>query len=180
MITAATEQDGEPLIALAADAGNFKPAEVACVAELWSAYMAHGESSGYSFLVYRHAEHLAAFACFGPHPLTEGTYDLYWICTALDMRSRGLGGQLLARVEAEVSGRGGRLLLAETSTTPAFSAARRFYETYGYRCESVIQDFYAPGDHLVLYTKHLAPQPSLPRPLTSATLTPEAGLAAQT
>ena len=130
--------------------------------------------------MYRHAERLAAFACFGPHPLTEGTYDLYWICTALDMRSQGLGGQLLACVEAEVRGKGGRLLLVETSTTPAFSAARRFYETYGYRCESVIRDFYAPGDHLVLYTKHLAPLPSPPGPLASATFTPEADLAVQT
>ncbi|NLF00547.1 MAG: GNAT family N-acetyltransferase [Anaerolineales bacterium] len=157
MISTATEQDGEPLIVLAADAGNFRPDEVACVEELWASYLAKGEASGYYFVVCREGERVVGFACFGPHPLTEGTYDLYWICTARDMRGRGIGGALLAHVESEVKARGGRLLVVETSSLPSYASARRFYETYGYRFESVIHDFYMPGDDMVLYAKPLAP-----------------------
>jgi ribosomal protein S18 acetylase RimI-like enzyme len=125
---------------------------------LWTAYQQHGEASGYVFLIYREGEEVLGFACFGPHPLTEGTFDLYWICTAREARGRGIGGALLVRVEAEVRARGGRLLVVETSSTPDYSSARCFYERYGYRYESVVRDFYAPDDDLILYAKPLVPR----------------------
>jgi hypothetical protein len=58
-------------------------------------------------------------------------------------------------VEAEVQALGGRLLLVETSSTPAYAAARWFYESSGYRCEATIHDFYALGDDLVIFSKDL-------------------------
>ena len=70
-------------------------------------------------------------------------------------QGRGIGHALLAGVEAEVQSRGGRLLLVETSGTPAYTSARRFYESSGYRCEATIQDFYAPGDSLWIFSKDL-------------------------
>jgi len=98
---------------------------------------------------------MLGYACFGPHPLTQGTYDLYWIVVDPIAQGRGIGHALLARVEAEVQARGGRLLLVETSSTPAYASARRFYESSGYRCEATIHDFYAPGDNLVIFSKDL-------------------------
>ena len=98
---------------------------------------------------------MQGYACFGPHPLTQGTYDLYWIVVDPTAQGHGIGHALLARVEAEVQARGGRLLLVETSGTPAYTAARRFYESSGYRCEATIHDFYAPGDDLVIFSKDL-------------------------
>jgi len=95
------------------------------------------------------------YACFGPHPLTQGTYDLYWIAVDPVAQGHGIGHALLARVEAEVQARGGRLLLIETSSTPAYASARRLYETSGYRCEAIIHDFYAPGDDLLIFSKDL-------------------------
>lgn len=71
-------------------------------------------------------------------------------------RGNGLGHALLRRVEDEVRRRGGRLLLIETSGLPAYTLARRLYETSGYRCEAVVHDFYAPGDDLFIYAKPLA------------------------
>jgi hypothetical protein len=58
-------------------------------------------------------------------------------------------------VEAEVQAQGGRLLMIETSDTPAYAAARRLYESSGYRREATIHDFYAPGDSLLIFAKHL-------------------------
>ena len=69
------------------------------------------------------------YACFGPHPLTQGTYDLYWIVVDPVAQGHGIGHALLAGVEAEVLARGGRLLLVETSSTSAYASARRLYET---------------------------------------------------
>lgn len=52
-------------------------------------------------------------------------------------------------------GRGGRLLLIETSGTATYTLARRLYETSGYCREAVVHDFYALGDDLVIYAKAL-------------------------
>jgi len=79
-------------------------------------------------------------------------------------QGRGIGHALLARVEAEVQARGGRLLLIEKSGTSPYAPARRLYETSGYRREAVIHDFYAPGDDLIIFRKELMPHVP-PRPL---------------
>lgn len=164
MITQAKEQDGSQILHLTVAAGVFKPGEVACVQELWDAYLRQGEASGYVFLVYRNGDRLLGYACFGPHPLTEGTFDLYWIAVDPEARGQGVGHALLARVEDEVRARGGRMLLVETSGTPAYVPARRLYESCGYRFEAVIHDFYAPGDDLIVFGKTTGQGP-LPLPM---------------
>lgn len=70
-------------------------------------------------------------------------------------QGRGIGHALLTRVEAEVQTRGGRLLLIETSDTPAYASARQLYETSGYRLEAIVHDFYVPGDSLLIFAKNL-------------------------
>jgi ribosomal protein S18 acetylase RimI-like enzyme len=123
---------------------------------LWNAYRDEGEEvSGYTFLVYRDAGRILGYACFGPHPLTQGSFDLYWIAVDPKARGRGIGRALLSRVEAEVQAQAGRLLLIETSSTPAYAPTRRFYEACGYPCTATIEDFYAPGDGLVIFAKRL-------------------------
>jgi ribosomal protein S18 acetylase RimI-like enzyme len=49
----------------------------------------------------------------------------------------------------------GRLLIVETSSSPEYEPARRFYESHGYRRQATVEDFYDEGDHLVLYSKRL-------------------------
>jgi ribosomal protein S18 acetylase RimI-like enzyme len=133
---------------------------LACVEELWNEYQSDLEASGYVFLVYRaDDESVAGYACFGPHPLTEGTYDLYWIAVDPAARGRGIGHALLSHSEREVCARGGRMLLIETSNTPTYAAARALYGSGGYHVEACVHDFYAPGDDLLIYAKLLEPQP---------------------
>jgi ribosomal protein S18 acetylase RimI-like enzyme len=95
------------------------------------------------------------YACFGPHPLTEGTYDLYWIGVSPAIQGHGVGHALMVQVETEVRSRGGRLLLIETSSTAPYTAARRLYDSCGFGLEAKIHDFYAPGDDLLIFAKHL-------------------------
>jgi len=98
------------------------------------------------------------FACCGPHPLTEGTFDLYWIAVDPDARRQGVGRALLSQVGTEVKARGGRLLMIETSGLPSYTPTREFYESCDCRREAVIRDFYAPGDDLVIFVKELSPR----------------------
>jgi hypothetical protein len=85
---------------------------------------------------------------------------------------------LLAQVEAEVQARGGRLLLLETSDTPAYASARRLYETSGYHLEAVVHDFWAPGDGLLIFAKNLG-QAQVRQEALSAYHTARAGLIAE-
>ena len=157
MIEKAREEDGQQIRELTTQINVFSPTDVACVEELWDAYLKQGEASGYSFLVYREGSRIVGFVCFGPTPLTKGTFDLYWIAVDPACHGRGIGHVLLERVEAEVQARGGRLLVVETSSTPAYAPARHFYEECGYHYVAVIHDFYAPGDDLIIFEKEFSP-----------------------
>jgi GNAT superfamily N-acetyltransferase len=156
VIGLASSADGPSILGITERAGVFTPTELSCVEELWNAYRDKGEASGYIFLICRDDDgRPLGYATFGPHPLTQGTYDLYWIAVDPIAQGHGVGHALLAQVESQVLARGGRLLLIETSDTSAYASARRLYETGGYRCEATICDFYAPGDGLLLFAKGL-------------------------
>jgi ribosomal protein S18 acetylase RimI-like enzyme len=88
--------------------------------------------------------------------LTCGTFDLYWIAVDPACWGRGIGHDLLARVEAEVRARAGRLLVVETSSTSSYAAARGFYAACGYQHEATVRDFYTPGDDLIVFSKALS------------------------
>lgn len=126
--------------------------------ELWNEFLQRGDAaSGYYFLVARDGDRVLGYACFGPHALAEGVWDLYWLATDPDVQQRGVGRALVEGTEAHVVSQRGRMLLIETSGTPPYQAARRFYESCGYRYQAVIHDFYAPGDDLLMYGKTFAP-----------------------
>jgi D-alanine-D-alanine ligase len=156
MIEKAAHTDGLSVLGLTAAINVFNPTEVSCVEELWNAYQDKGEASGYTFLVYRNGDRILGYACFGSHPLTEGTFDLYWIAVDPAARRGGIGRALLSRVEAEIQAQAGRLLLIETSGTPAYAPTRRFYEACGYSRAAIIRDFYARGDDLLIFSKYLS------------------------
>ena len=154
-IERAREQDGPQILRLTDRVAVFSPEEVSCVNELWREYLAKGDASGYVFLVCKDGDSVEGYACFGPHSLTHGTFDLYWIAVDPMTQRHGIGRTLLAQVEAEVQRLGGRLILIETSGTPPYAPARRFYEMRGYHYQAVVHDFYAPGDDLIIFAKHL-------------------------
>lgn len=96
------------------------------------------------------------YYCIGPTPLTEGTYDLYWIAVAPSMHGQGIGAQLDRHAEAVVRARGGRLIVANTSSQPKYENTRMFYLRNGYQEVARIQEYYKPGDALVIYGKYVS------------------------
>jgi ribosomal protein S18 acetylase RimI-like enzyme len=96
------------------------------------------------------------YVLYGPTPMAEGVFDLYWI--AVDPRFQGQGvGQLLLRfVENEVRRQNGRMLLIETSSKRSYLPTIRFYQRAGYREISRIKDFYRIEDDKVVFCKQLS------------------------
>ena len=71
------------------------------------------------------------------------------------MQGRGIGGLLNAHAENLIKNRGGRLVIAETSSQPRYEKTRRFYATHGYSELSRIRDYYKVGDDLAVFGKYL-------------------------
>jgi GNAT superfamily N-acetyltransferase len=132
----------------------FKPLEIDTLRELLVDYHAHPEQDHHTVTLEEDGTPVG-FAYFAPTPMTEGTWHLYWIVVGKATQARGLGGQLMAHVEDEVRRIGGRVLLIETSSLPAYDLTRRFYLKLGYTQEATVRDFYADGDHQVIFRKRL-------------------------
>jgi ribosomal protein S18 acetylase RimI-like enzyme len=100
-------------------------------------------------------EQLVGYACFGPTPATDGTFDLYWLAVDPAAQGRGIGRALMRDVEAKLIARGGRLLVVETSSRPDYESTRQFYTHSGYTEAARVRDFYAPADDRILLTTRL-------------------------
>ncbi|HMD88301.1 MAG TPA: GNAT family N-acetyltransferase [Anaerolineaceae bacterium] len=93
------------------------------------------------------------FACYGPTPLTDRTFDLYWIAVAPEYAGQGLGSRILSEVEARIVETKGRMLVIETSSSPIYHLSRQFYIKYGYTLSETLKDFYMDGEDRVTYMK---------------------------
>jgi ribosomal protein S18 acetylase RimI-like enzyme len=140
---------------LAAETGAFNPTEVAVVREMLDAFFHPEPRDDHTFLVYRDgtADSVLGFVCFGPTPLADRIWDLYWISVDRCHQKNGIGRILLRRVEEEVCARGARAIYLETSDSEVYRPAREFYEGNGYQRLAQIDDFYAPGEGKVMYRK---------------------------
>ncbi len=140
---------------IATETGAFNPTEVAVVREMLDAFFNPEPRDDHAFLVYRNgtADSVVGFVCFGPTPLTDGVWDLYWISVDRSHQKNGIGRILLQKVEEEVCRRGARAIYLETSDSAIYEPAREFYEKNGYERLAIIDEFYAPGEGKVIYRK---------------------------
>ena len=136
--------------------GFFTPAEIGVAVELAEERWAKSEASGYHFLFAEdECGKVAGYACYGPVPATETTYDLYWIAVRPSCQRTGLGMQLLKHAEAAISAAGGRDVYIETSSRALYRPTQGFYGKAGYRLAAEFPDFYAPGDGKLVFVKRL-------------------------
>jgi ribosomal protein S18 acetylase RimI-like enzyme len=137
---------------------EFNEEEKATALELVDEALEKGSKSGYLVAVVEETAGypvVQGYVCYGPTPLTEGVYDLYWIAVDPEARGRGFGHLLLEYVERDLVRRGGRMLLIETSSQEAYRATIRFYERTGYQLVARIKNFYRIGDDKLIFSKEL-------------------------
>jgi len=150
-----TERDKPAVMAMLRDTPEFKPVEVEVAGELIDAFLDDGLSLGYCLLVGEVDATVAGYICYGPTPITTGTWDVYWMAVSAKAQRHGVGKALLAATEADIKNTGGRLILIETSSKPGYEKAQRFYAKQGYDLVSRITDFYEPGDDKLTYLKRV-------------------------
>ncbi len=153
--TEVTEADIDRVRRLVELTGFFHSYEVDIAAELVDERLKKGDVSEYHFIMADYYGRLAGYACFGPIPCTESSFDLYWIAVHPNFQERGLGRQIMQESENRIRQMGGTRIYVDTSSRDQYAATRAFYESCGYHLEIIQKDFYAAGDGRAIYCKVL-------------------------
>lgn len=148
------QADRQPLAALLARIETFSPDEVECALELIDLAL-KGLSRDYQVLVASRDSAVIGYVCYGPTPMTDGTFDLYWIASDPQVRGQGVGAALCSAMEGDIRRRHGRLIRVETSAMEAYGPTHGFYAAMQYREESRFRDFYKAGEDLIILAKRL-------------------------
>jgi len=135
---------------------HFRSLEVQVALELIDLALGQASEGDYLVGVAEGAEgEILGYICYGKAPLTDAVYDLYWIVVHPAFGNQGTGSLLLKHAERDLQRRQARLVLIETSSLPAYEIPRAFYQKHGYKEIARVRDYYAPGDHKLIFGKAL-------------------------
>jgi GNAT superfamily N-acetyltransferase len=152
-IRSMVNKDKSAVMKILKNTPEFTPAEVVLADEVIDSYLFNPVASGYYILVADMDSSIAGYVCYGPTPITESTWDLYWIAVDHTIQGQGIGRQLMEAAEENIKRAGGHLVLVETSSKPGYEKTNLFYQRLGYKLTARIIDFYAVGDDQMIYEK---------------------------
>jgi ribosomal protein S18 acetylase RimI-like enzyme len=157
MIRKISPEDRDEIQRILTDTRHFNDDEIKVAMELIDIYLNDEKQTDYIIYVITGdvTEKPAGYICYGRRPLTDSTYDLYWIAVDPQVHGKGTGSMLVKHMEDDLKMAGGKLILIETSGKDEYENERRFYLKNGYEVQTVIKDFYRSGDDLFVYRKYL-------------------------
>jgi ribosomal protein S18 acetylase RimI-like enzyme len=136
--------------------GNFNEEEINVAIELIDDAISEYSSGDYIACVLEDEKgQVQGYGCYGLTPLTESTYDFYWMAVHPDAQGNGYGRSIIRFVEQDVREKGGRLLVLETSSQENYARTRHIYEKNGYELVARVRDFYKKNDDKLIYVKYL-------------------------
>ena len=153
------ESDRPALAAVLASDQTFRPDEIEVAMELIDSSI--GKTDDYRILVaelHRGTPEdawVAGYICYGRTPMTESTYDLYWVVSHADARGNGIARTLVQSMETLLREQGATGIRVETSSEGGYVAARKLYQRLDYPVAAQFADFYRKGDDLIVYYKCL-------------------------
>ena len=149
------KDDIKPLAEIVRATGVFREEEIEVAVELMD--IAANDKDQHDYFLFSFVDEtgtLQGYYCAGPTPMTQRTYDLYWIAVHPRVHKKRIGHELLEHCEEHVKTMGGKLLVVETSSQPKYEPTRRFYLRHQYTEAARIKDYYAQDDDLVIYSKY--------------------------
>jgi D-alanine-D-alanine ligase len=148
--------DKAALLDILAACEMFRPDEIQVAAEVLDEALRERVAGHYRVLVAEADGQPVGWSCHGRVPLTDATYDLYWIAVHPSSQGRGVGQALLVEIERSLADAGARWLLAETSSSSIYDKTRSFYERADFTVVGDVPDFYRPQDGRITFAKRLA------------------------
>jgi len=157
MIRKLKKTDRSRLRKILADTNHFNKDEMKVAMELIDVYLNNRKQKDYIIHVYETDDKhkTAGYICYGKRPLTDSTYDLYWIAVDPNIHGKGIGSLLVKFMEDDLRKLRGNLVLIETSGKEHYAGERKFYEKNGYDVQTIIKDFYRKDDDLYVFRKYL-------------------------
>jgi ribosomal protein S18 acetylase RimI-like enzyme len=153
-----TRPDDTPVVlALTEGTEVFAPADIDALRGVLDDYHKGQDVEDHRAITFEEHGQVIGFAYYARAPMTDRTWDLWWIVVGKQTQARGVGGKLLHHVEDDVKAHQGRLLLLETSSLPSYEKTRRFYLKHGYDVLAVLADYYADGHDMVIFRKRMSP-----------------------
>ena len=176
LVRPATPEDRAAISDVLMTSGVFGRVDAECVDEMfigtWAALRANADADTYHWLVAQAQDavqdvdsvatnsSIIGFACYGTESLTQGTWDLFWVCVRPEARGMGAGRALLQDSVAGAKTKDARIMVIYTSSTPAYVAARAVYEACGFSRAAVVSNYYDDGDDLHIYSRRLKTEDS--------------------
>jgi ribosomal protein S18 acetylase RimI-like enzyme len=158
MIRKLIKEDRDSIKQMLIDTEHFNDEEMKVALELIDVYLNDAKQNDYMIYSYvnEDTDKAAGYICYGRRPLTENTYDLYWITVDPRIHGKGIGSRLIDFMENNLKKNlEGGLVLIETSGKDNYEGERKFYEKNGYKVQTIIKDFYRKGDDLFIYHKYI-------------------------
>ena len=136
--------------------GAFNKKEIQVAVSVVDEALRHPERADYHVMCAIDGHDLlTGYICFGPIPMTDDCYDLYWIVVDKKFSRKGIGRKLVEYMEELVVRKKARRIYADTSSGAAYKVGRSFCEKHGYGLVCVLEDFYRENDHKMIYMKEL-------------------------
>ena len=142
--------DPNKIGALVAGTGVFSEEEARVAGELATRTIDGTETFRFLFAEEPGGD-LLGFTCFDRIPLSEVSFDLYWIAVRADRQGTGLARELMERTARFAKSKRGLWLFAETSSRDPYARARGFYRACGFDEVARFEDFYAAGDAKLVF-----------------------------
>src|SRR5687767_8122361 len=97
MIRQLQRKDRDELSRILIDTHHFNEEEINVALELIDIFLNDEKQKDYINYVYEDDEEgkVAGYICYGRRPMTESTYDLYWIAVDPKIHGKGIGSRLV-------------------------------------------------------------------------------------
>jgi ribosomal protein S18 acetylase RimI-like enzyme len=101
MIRKLIQSDRDKIQRILTDTKHFNDDEIKVAIELIDVYLNDEKQTDYIIYVYESDDtnETAGYICYGKRPLTDWTYDLYWIAVDPNIHGKGLGSGLVKHME---------------------------------------------------------------------------------
>jgi ribosomal protein S18 acetylase RimI-like enzyme len=150
------EKDRASLLSMLIKTRSFTSAEIDLAMELIDIVLKDQIQKDYQiYCMVDDQDQAIGYLCYGPTPMTQGTFDLYWIAVNPDFQEQGVGSKLLSVLEEVVKAEGGRMILADTSMIPHYEKTQKFYLKNGFQEVARVLDYYHPGNDRVTFCRRL-------------------------
>ena len=155
-IRALVERDREKLYSILVETRVFTREEIKVATELIDIVLRDPNQEDYKIdCMANNNDQAIGYLCYGPVPMTQGTFDLYWIVVDPRSQGQGIGSKLLHFLEGVVRERKGRMILIDTSSIPQYETTQKFYTRHGFQEVARVPDYYHAGNDRITFCKKL-------------------------